>query len=152
MNTCKKTPSEYPGHCDYRAMLNLIERKIKDGSLKEEEFTDRLNASQRLRILIEQNLSKGIVECNSCIFKNIRFDPDVKKLVINLATKVQEIGETDIEIYNDPGAIAALALKTDYDEKAAKGGRRKSRKTSKRRISRKKTSKKRKTSRRKGRK
>lgn len=152
MDTCKKTPPEYPGHCYYRSMLNLIKEKIADGSLKEEEFTDRPNASERLRNLIHYNSREGIVECNSCIFENINYDPDVKKLVINLATKVQEIGETDIKIYDHPGAIAALALKTDYDEKAAKGGRRKSRKTSKRRISRKKTSKKRKTSRRKGRK
>ena len=151
MDTCKKTPPEYPGHCDYEAMLNLIEKKIKDRSLKEEEFTDRLNASQRLRNLIDQNLSKGIVECNSCIFKNIRFDPDVRKLVINLATKVQEIGKTDTKIYDNPGAITALALNKYFDEKASQGGRRKLRKTSKK-TSKKKTSKKRKTSRRKGRK
>ena len=151
MSTCETKTPEYPGHCDYRAILDLIEEKILDGSLKEEKFTDRLNASERLRILIEQNLSKEKVECNSCIFKNISYDPDVKNLVINLATKVQEIGKKDTEIYDNPGAIAALALKKDYEEKAAKGGRRKLRKTSKK-TSKKKTSKKRKTSRRKGRK
>ena len=151
MDSCKTTTPKFHGHCHYEAMLNLIEEKINDRSLKEDEFTDRLNASQRLSILIKQNLSEGIVECNSCIFKNIRYDPDVKKLVISLATKVQEIGETDMNIYNDPGAITALVLKNELS-KPAKGGRRKSRKTSKRRISRKKTSKKRKTSRRKGRK
>ena len=154
------------GICDYGAILDLAteiksgdiiaykNEKVqqKDGSYEWEEKQVTLDGKdsgiEELRQILKFDNTDDQT-CDTRIETKLKLNKNVKDLVNNIA----ESDFTDTRMYENPGVMTAVTLyhRLRKGEKAAQGGRRKLRKTSKK-TSKKKTSKKRKTSRRKGRK